>query len=113
MVFSVFNSDPEIVEIGYDCVVIYGIALVLSAVNITCTTYNLATERTKNAMYITVLRSISLNCIFGFIMPIVFGIGAVWTGMIVSEVIVICIIGFTYRKKQIREKRLEKTTILC
>ena len=113
MVFSVFNSDPALVEIGYDCVVIYGIALVLSAVNITCTTYNLATERTKHAMYITVLRSISLNCIFVFVMPLTFGIGAVWTGMIVSETIVISIIGFAYAKKRIREKRLEKTTILC
>lgn len=90
-VISIFNNDAELIKIAYNCIVIYGISFIFASVNIVYTTYNLATKNTKAAMMIAVLRSFICNSLFIFLMPALFGKNAVWTGMIVAELIVMII----------------------
>ncbi|QSX06263.1 MATE family efflux transporter [Sedimentibacter sp. zth1] len=97
-IISIFNNDAELIKTAYNCIIIYGISFIFASVNIVYTTYNLATKNTKVAMMIAVLRSFICNSIFIFLMPALFGINMVWTGMIVAELVVM-IIAITQNKK--------------
>lgn len=99
-VISIFNTDPELIKIAYNCILIYGINFMFASVNIIYTTYFLAIKMTKQAVIIAVLRSFIVNTICIFALPAIFGINAIWTGVIVAEVIVMIItIVLAKRKK--------------
>lgn len=101
----VFNSDPELIRLGYECIQIYGICFIFAAVNTVYTIYFLATKRTKQAIYLSVLRSFVVNSIFIFLMPILFGKDAIWTGMIIAEALVLLNALLIVRAEKRREKR--------
>ena len=90
-IISIFNNDPTIIDIGYDCIKIYGMSFIFAASNIVYTTHFLATKNTKKAMFIAIARSFVLNSIFIFMLPILFGIDYLWSGMIIAEFIVMLI----------------------
>lgn len=87
-IISIFNTDPKLIEIAYNCIIVYGINFIFASVNIVYTTYYLATGMTKPAIVIAVLRSFIVNTICIFIFPAIFGINAIWVGMIFAELIV-------------------------
>ena len=90
-IIAIFNNDPQLIEIAYNCIIIYGINFIFASINIVYTTYYLATGMTKPAIIIAVLRSFIINTICIFLFPAVFGINAIWIGMIFAEMIVMII----------------------
>ncbi len=98
-IISIFNSDPKLIAIAYDCIIIYGICFLFASVNIVYTIYFQSTNQTKKATVISILRTFVASTIFIFLMPIVFGASAVWTGLIVAEFIVMLIAIILGRKK--------------
>lgn len=87
-IISMFNSDTELISIAYSCIKIYGISFLFASVNIVWITYLLATKQTKQAMLLSALRSFLCNTLFIFLVPAIFGEGAVWTGIIAAELAV-------------------------
>lgn len=90
-IISIFNSSPQLIMLGYDCVKIYGICFLFAAANIVYTVYYLATKRTTQALVISLLRSFIVSTICIFLMPMIFGEGAIWTGIVVAELFVMLI----------------------
>lgn len=87
-IFAIFNTDPTLIELAYNGIVIYGISFIFASVNIVYVTYFLATKRTKQAITITFLRGFIINVICIVLFPLIFGINALWTGMIFTEMFV-------------------------
>lgn len=100
-IISVFNSTPELIELGYECIKVYGLCFVFAAANIVYTIYYLATKRTKQAIILSLLRSFIANSIFIFLMPALLGTNAIWTGMIVAEALVLIIALLISRSKAV------------
>lgn len=99
-IISIFNNSTELIELGYECIKVYGICFIFAAANIVYTIYYLATKRTKQAVIFSVLRSFIANSIFIFLMPALFGEQAIWTGMIVAEALVLVIALLISRSKR-------------
>lgn len=87
-IISVFNPNDQLITIAYECINVYGISFLFAAVNIVFTTNLLATKHTKQAVFLAVLRSFVCNTVFIFLLPLLLGKGAVWTGIIVAELVV-------------------------
>ena len=94
-VIAIFNSDTQLIEIAKECMNIYSISFLFAAVNILFTTYFLATKHTRQAMVIAVLRSFICNTVCIFLLPVIFGENAIWTGIIMAEAIVMAVAVFT------------------
>ncbi|WMJ76933.1 MULTISPECIES: MATE family efflux transporter [unclassified Sedimentibacter] len=88
-IISIFNSDSQLISLGYDCIKVYGICFLFAACNIVYTVYYLATKRTRQALIISVLRSFVANIAFIFLIPALFGVNTIWAGMIVAELVVL------------------------
>lgn len=102
-IIAVFNDDPALIEMAYDCVRVYGLCFLFAAANIVFTIYNLSTQRTKQALIIAGLRSFVASVFFIFLMPAIFGDGALWTGIVVAEAAVLVVaiaIGGPGRKRE-------------
>ena len=84
-IISIFNSDPELISLAYECFQIYGLNFIFAAANIVFIVYYLATKQTKQAMLLSAMRSFVTSTIFIFLIPAVFGAEAVWFGIIVAE----------------------------
>jgi putative MATE family efflux protein len=98
-IISVFNSDSELIALGYDCIKVYGINFIFAAANIVFTTYYLSTKCTRQAIVISVLRSFVANSILIFLIPALFGIGSVWTSLIIGEGIVFIVALLLHRRQ--------------
>ncbi len=99
---AIFNPDPDLVQIGYHCLKIYGLCLAFTALNVVHTIYFLSTRRTKEAICLSTLRSFVANTIFVFLIPVLFGDDAIWVGIIFAEGFVCCIaLLLRHRNKQI------------
>ncbi len=84
-IISIFDNSASLIALTHDCLRIYGLSFAFAVWNMIFTTYYLSTERTKNAMLITVLRSLVLNTLCIFLLPALFGSGAIWFGIVVAE----------------------------
>lgn len=101
-VIAIFNPDPKLISIGYHCLKIYGLCLVFTALNVVYTIYFLSTKCTKQAIFISSLRSFIANTICIFLIPALFGDQAIWAGIIFAEGIVFLIAFLlTYKKQKI------------
>ncbi|MDO4280948.1 MAG: MATE family efflux transporter [Peptococcaceae bacterium] len=102
-IIGIFNSDPTMIAIAYDCIKIYGLCFIFAAANIVYTINFLATQRTAQALVIASLRSFVCNVLFILVMPQLFGEGALWTGMIACEAVVLMVaIALTRRQEALR-----------
>ena len=96
-IIAIFNTDLQLISIGYDCIRIYGLSFLFTAINIVGITYFTATKRTTQALTISILRSLVLIPVFVFLLPTLLGPGAVWSGIVVAEMLAIVIVaGLTY-----------------
>ncbi len=86
-ILTVFSSDIALIEIAYNCLLIYGLSFVFSTINVIYTTYYLSTERTKAAMQITVLRSLIVNAACILLVPMLLGNQFIWTGIVIAEMV--------------------------
>lgn len=84
-VFSIFNSDSQLISIAHDAIKVFGLSLLLTGVNVICNVFFISTKRTKQALIISACRSIIFNSLFIFIIPAVFGSEAIWWGVVVAE----------------------------
>ena len=92
-VITLFNSDADLVRISYDCIRIYGLSFMLTAINIVAITYFTSTKRTAKAFTISALRCLVFIPASVFALPALWGEGAVWTGIILAEALSLVIVG--------------------
>lgn len=97
-IIAVFNRDSQLIKIAYECISVYGVSFLFASVNIVFTIYYLATKRTGQAIMIAVIRSFISNTVFIFLIPALFGVKAIWAGMIVAEALV-TVIAIVSRKR--------------
>ncbi len=105
----IFNHDSQLIRLGYACIQIYGICFIFAAINTVYTIYFLATKRTRQAIYLSVMRSFVVNSVFIFLMPMVFGPGAIWTGMIIAEALVLLNAIWISRREAGRQGKASRT----
>ncbi|MGN0640852.1 MAG: MATE family efflux transporter [Oscillospiraceae bacterium] len=84
-IIGIFNSDLKMIELAYNCILVYGISFPFAAVNIVYTTYYLSVKQTGQALWIAVLRSFILSVIFIFTVPFVLGESFLWLGIVAAE----------------------------
>ncbi|MDL2289059.1 hypothetical protein LJC32_06790, partial [Oscillospiraceae bacterium OttesenSCG-928-F05] len=84
-VIRAFVEDPAVIESAYTCLKIYGMAFLPAAVNIVFNTYFLSTKRTARALGVALTRGVVLNSACVFLLPMLFGPGAIWYSMVVAE----------------------------
>lgn len=87
-IISLFNKDTVLIENAYQCICIYGISFLFSAVNILYTTYYLAIKQTRLALKIAISRGFIFNTLCIFFIPYLFGEDAIWFGIVIAEAIV-------------------------
>ena len=90
-IIAVFNPDPTLVEVAYECIRIYGLSFILAAANIVYTISFLATRQTATALVLAVLRSFVLNSLLIPLLPAIWGKPAVWLGLVVAEALVLAL----------------------
>lgn len=93
-IFSLFNTDKELIALAYSMVKIYGLCFILASVNIIFTTYFFSTKNTSKAIIIAGCRSLVFNLLFILAVPLVFGPGAMWYAVIFSELLTVLIAVF-------------------
>ena len=107
-IIRMFNSDPDLIAIGYDCIVIYGISFMFTAVNSVIISYYTAKKQTGSALLLSTLRCLVYIPICVFSLPAIFGQNAMWVGISVAEIL--CIITaiiidiFNKKRTQINSK---------
>lgn len=104
-IISLFNKDAVLIEDAYWCICIYGISFLFSAVNILYTTYYLAIKQTRLALKIAIARGLLFNTVCIFLLPCLFGEGAIWLGIVMAEAIVMLLV-FLQRWKERRPQPL-------
>ncbi|MBQ1501345.1 MAG: MATE family efflux transporter, partial [Firmicutes bacterium] len=79
---------------------VFSVSVIFAAVNIVFTTYFLSTKRTGAALMVAAGRSFLLNSVCIFLLPLLFGAGALYTGIIAAELLVslCCLIYAAARK---------------
>lgn len=103
-IISIFNTDPELIQLAYACITVYGICFIFAAVNMVYTTYYLAIKMTRPALIIAILRSFIVNVICIFLLPAIFGDSAIWIGIVVAEFIVMIVTLFIEKQKLYQQK---------
>lgn len=104
-IISLFNQDAVLIEDAYWCICIYGISFLFSAVNILYTTYYLAIKQTRLALKIAIARGLLFNTVCIFLLPYLYGEGAIWLGIVMAEAIVMLLV-FLQRWKERRPQPL-------
>ena len=97
-IIAIFSNDSTVINIAYDCIIVYGISFIFAAINIVYTTFFLATKNTKKSMCIAVSRSFIFNSFFIFATPFIFGESWIWFGIIIAEIMVTVIAIYSDRK---------------
>ena len=97
-IITAFNADPELVAIGYQCIKIYGISFLFTAINIVVISYYTARKQTANALLLSTLRCLLFIPIFVFLVPMLLGDAGIWLGITVAEIFsLICAAIIDYR----------------
>lgn len=84
-IISIFNPNSKLIFIAYNAIKVYGLSFIFAAVNIVFVTYFLSTKRTKKAVTIAISRGLVCNVLFIFLFPLIFGIKAIWLGIVIAE----------------------------
>lgn len=88
----------------------YGISFLLLPLNIFSTYYFQSLMKVKASFFISVLRGILLSGLLIFVLPIIFGAGAIWLTMPVTEavtVVFVIILMYKYNKRLPKKARKE------
>ena len=104
-VIKFFNSDPNLVKIAFDCIKIYGISFIFTAVVIVIISYYTAKKETGAALLLSTVRCLIFIPLFVFITPALFGEKAIWIGISVAEIFALLsavIIKIVIKKREIK-----------
>lgn len=92
-IIAIFNANTQLISIAHEAAQMYGLSFVLAAVNIICVTYFLSTKRTRQALVISVSRSVVFNVLLIPLLPHLFGASTIWYGIVAAELITMIIAG--------------------
>ena len=81
-----FNNDEELINIGYNCMLIYGISFIPSSILIVLISYYTAKKKTMKALLLSTLRCLVFIPLFVFITPMMFGRHCLWLGITIAEI---------------------------
>ena len=84
-VIRFFNPDERLIEIGYECIKIYGLSFIFTAINIVIISYYTAIKKTRAALMLSTVRCLILIPLFVFITPVIFGEKTIWLGITIAE----------------------------
>ena len=84
-IYRIFNDDAGLIALACEGSVFIGAGTILTAANISLCGYFLATQRTKQALIVSACRSFVVTAPMVLLAPKLLGSGAVWSGMIGSE----------------------------
>lgn len=96
--YHIFSNSNELIAMAYHGTIFVGIGMIISSVNISYSGYFLATQRTKQAIILSVFRAFIFTAPVILLTPIIFGDSMVWCGMIGSELCVAVLAVFLYVK---------------
>lgn len=92
VIISLFTSDPALIAIAADAVVVYGLSFVLAAINVMYTMLFQSTKQTFRASLISIMRGIVLSAACVFLVPRLFGAQAIWWAVVVTEALTLGIV---------------------
>ena len=82
-----FNSNEELIEIGYQCMLIYGISFLPTSLMIVIISNYTAKKETLKALSLSSIRCLVLIPIFVFLTPLIFGNSVLWLGITLAELV--------------------------
>lgn len=82
----IFNRDAELVQIASTALPLFSLSFIPMAVNLIYTAYLFSTKRTGAANMIAINRGIVAKALAIFILPILFGVNAIWIAPLVAEI---------------------------
>lgn len=85
-VIRIFNRDAEFVQIASTALPLFSLSFIPMAVNLIYTAYLFSTKRTGAANMIAINRGIVAKALAIFILPILFGVNAIWIAPLVAEI---------------------------
>lgn len=85
-VIRIFNRDAELVQIASTALPLFSLSFIPMAVNLIYTAYLFSTKRTGAANMIAINRGIVAKALAIFILPILFGVNAIWIAPLVAEI---------------------------
>lgn len=96
-VVTLFNNEPELVEMASKALPVFALSFVFMAVNLIFTAYYYSTKQTWKSNIIAVSRGIVIKSAAVFLVPAIFGTSWVWASASAAEGVTLIIIGIIYR----------------
>ena len=100
-----FNSDEALINIGYECMLIYGISFIPTSLMIVIISYYTARKETAKALILSSVRCLVLIPLFVFITPLMFGKSCLWLGITIAEIFAL---GIAYLIEVIYKRKINK-----
>ena len=86
-----FNDNKELIEIGYKCMLIYGISFIPTSLMIVIISDYTAKKQTAKALILSSIRCLVLIPLFVFVTPMMFGDSTLWLGITIAEIVALLI----------------------
>lgn len=81
-----FNADEQLINIGYQCMLIYGISFLPTSLVIVIISYYSAKKQTGRALIVSCLRCLLFIPLFVFVTPMIFKSASIWLGITIAEI---------------------------
>ena len=86
-VIRIFNRDAELVRTASAALPLFVLSFIPMAINLIYTAFLFSTKRTGAADMIAISRGIVVKAIAIFVIPMLFGVNAIWIAPLIAEII--------------------------
>ena len=86
-VIRIFNRDAELVRTASAALPLFALSFIPMAINLIYTAFLFSTKRTGAADMIAISRGIVVKAIAIFVIPMLFGVNAIWIAPLIAEII--------------------------
>lgn len=86
-VICIFNRDDTLVQTASAALPLFGLSFIPMAINLIYTAFLFSTKRTGAADMIAMSRGIVVKALAIFVIPMLFGVNAIWIAPLVAEII--------------------------
>lgn len=86
-VIRIFNQDAELVQTASAALPLFSLSFIPMAINLIYTAYLFSIKRTETADMIAISRGIVVKALAIFVIPMLFGVNAIWIAPLVAEII--------------------------
>ena len=86
-VIRIFNRDAELVRSASAALPLFALSFIPMAINLIYTAFLFSTKRTGAADMIAINRGIVVKALAIFVIPMLFGVNAIWIAPLVAEII--------------------------